>query len=224
MKRKKLFVLVTLCTFSFSCKKNSSTSQPPAAVPYMSITPNSSWQFQLTDNITVKTNTYVLTSTSRDTSIGGKNYHVFTNSTAGLSEYYNISGADYYNYRDLGVNFSSAKLEILYLKDNLKAGDTWQQSFTLNASGFPIPVTITNKIEEKSISRTVNGIAYNDVIHVSSTIASSFIPADKLVTDIHNYYAPKAGVIESTYSIDLNYPPIVNKINTKTILLSADIK
>ena len=223
MKIKKILSFLTLCIVAFSCKKNTTTTLPPAAVPYMSVTVNSTWQYQFTDNITAKTNNYILTSTNRDTSIGSKMYHVFTNSAAGLSEYYNVSGADYYNYRSLSANLGNSKLEILYLKDNQTEGSTWQQTSTLDVSGLTIPVTINNKIEEKGISRSVNGITYQDVIHVSSTISSDAIPSAKLVTDIHNYYAPKVGVIESTYKVMLNYI-IISNIDTKSILLSSDIK
>ena len=84
-------------------------------------------------------------------------------------------------------------------------------------------VTITNKIEEKDISKTVNGSNYNNVIHVSTGIAVGGIPAASLLTDIDYYYAPNYGMIENTSKINLNYFGIVNNSDFTTRLKNATL-
>jgi hypothetical protein len=82
-------------------------------------------------------------------------------------------------------------------------------------------VTITNKIEEKSIARTVNSVAYSNTIHVSSSISVTGIPPANLTSTINYYYAPRYGLIENTSKIDLNYFGIVSNTDVATKLKTA---
>ena len=224
MKKNPLFALLFAVIIFAACKKNDS-STPAAAVPFMTITPLSSWQYSLVNNRNSTTSNYSLTSTSRDTLINSRSYHVFTNSNGNSAEYYFRSGADYYNFRNLGATLGNTTIEALYLKDNTSVGGTWSQSTTIPTPiGFPIPVTLTFTCIEKGISKIVNGISYNDVIHIKTAITSTSIPAASLFTDIHNYYAPRVGAIESTNIIKLNFSGVADTTDTKTILLSSDIR
>ena len=226
MKRKQFFAVLIILSLHISCKKSSNESSgPPAPVPYMSITTSSTWQYKLDDNIGATSVNYLITATDRDTIVGSRTYKVFSNSSTAGSEYYHISSGNYYNYRNLGASLGNNKLEILYLKDNLNAGAKWEETFNLTIPGLPLPVSVKldNTIAEKGITRTVNGITYKDVIHVTTYLSSSAIPSSNLTSDIQNYYAPKVGAIETTYKLNLNYL-VIRNIDTKTILLSADIK
>ena len=224
MKNRKLALLILL-TVLFACKK-SSDSSTTVAEKYISVTSGSTWQMRLVDNTTAATTNYTVTSTNRDSTINGKAYHVFTNSNTGINEYNFISGNDYYTFRTLGLTLGSAQVETIYLKDNSSAGTTWAQTINLTVPGipFPVPITITYTIAEKGVSRTVNGIAYTNVIHVTMAISSSLVPSSGLTTDIQSYYAPKFGLIENTNKVNLNFSGFVQSTDTKTILLSADIK
>jgi len=215
----------TLLTGFCACKKSSDSTVVPSE-KYMSITAASTWQLRVVDNIATTTTNYTVTSTNRDSTISGRAYHVFTNSSTGSNEYYFISASDYYTFRTLGLTLANAQVETIYLKDNLSAGAVWTQTLSLTVPGvpFPVPVTITYTLAEKGISRTVNGIAYSNVIRVSTVISSSLIPAGGLTTDIQSYYAPKFGLIENTNKVNLNFMGLVQNTDTKTILLSADIK
>lgn len=223
--KKIYFALLALSALANGCKKSSSGVVVEAA-KYMSLTAASSWQYRTVNNITSSITNYSLTSTNRDSSINGKSYHVFINSTAGNSEYYLISGNDYYTFRTLGLALGNATFESLYLKDNLSVGQTWSQTLSLTVPGVPIavPITVTYTIMNTGINRTVNAIAYTDVIHVKTAITSSLVPPTGLVTDINNYYARKYGMIESTNILSLNYSGFVQNNNTSTLLLSSDIK
>ncbi len=222
----KLGAVLAITVIVISCKKNENTTTPPQADNYLNTSSGSSWNYHVTDNSgIVPANDYTLTSTSLDTSINGKSYHVFTNS-AGGSQYTTIIGHDYYQFDSLPTGISSAAIERLYLKDNLAAGDNWNQSITIPIPGsiIPIPFTVSNTISAVGISRTVNGIIYNDVIQVSTQISSLLIPAASLVTSIDSYYAKKYGLIENTSVVHLDFAGIIQDIDSQTILLSANLK
>ncbi len=223
--RNRYLAFFTLLLAVSACKK----SDPVVIVvadKYMSMTANSTWQMRVVDNVAVTTTNYTVTSTNRDSTIGSKAYHVFTNSNTGVNEYYFVSGNDYYTFRTLGLTLGSATIETIYLKDASAVGTTWTQSQNLTVPGIPflIPVTLTYKVEEKGITRTVNGTTYNNVIRISLALSSTLVPAASLTTDIQSYYAPKFGLIENTNKVNLNYSGFVQNTDTKTTLLSADIK
>ena len=225
MKRKLFFLFPVAVLFALSCKKDKGTpNPPPAADPYMTTTANSTWQYKLENYRTTTTTEYTVKATSGDSSINGRTYRIYERMDNGSHEYYNISGSDYYGFRDLGDNFGGTKLDILYLKDNLAVNDTWEQSFNVTLSGFTIPVKLTNTVKEKGSTRTVNGVAYSDVIFVETIISSSLIPASGLTSDIKSYYAPKVGNIETIYKIHLDYLGFTNDVDTKLTLLSSDLK
>ncbi|MDQ6844372.1 MAG: hypothetical protein M3Z92_08485 [Bacteroidota bacterium] len=225
-----LSIICLLSLIFVSCKKNdSSSTTTPSADNYITTSGGSSWNYHLIDSSTsvpVSSN-YTLTSTTRDSSINGKNYHVFTNSTGG-NQYQYLSGHDYYEYDSLAVaaNLNANAIERLYLKDDAALGATWSQNMNVSVPGsqIPVPFTISNSITEKGIQRTVNGISYSNVIHVSTAISSPFIPSASLVTSINSYYAPKFGLIENSNVIHLNFAGIVVDVKTTTTLMSATLK
>ncbi len=186
----------------------------------MTLAAGNTWTYEITNNITSATTTNIVSSTNRDSTIFGKVYHVFTNSNGAANDYYNITpvpvstGNDYYTFKNLSAALPNTTVETVYLKDNAALGFSW--SITVNValfSGVPttVPVTITNTIAAKGISRTVNGKVYTDVIHITTSIASTGLPLGAIVTDIQSYYAPKYGLIENK-----------NKIIVTTLLINTD--
>lgn len=209
---------------SVSCKKDGGTT--PAAEKFMTLTAGSTWNYKLTNNpsTTPVSSNYTLTATSNDSTANGRTYKIFTNSS-GPNEYYNITGSDYYTFRKLPDILGSSSVEVLYLKDNLNTGGTWSQTFPINYSGFTLQLTFSNKIAQKGISKTVNGITYTNVTDVETTLSVTGIPfAYTLTSDIHYYYAPKVGQIENKTKIDLTvtgFPP--TNFEQKTELQSSTI-
>lgn len=204
---------LALLVAGISCKKSSSGNQQPLVDPYMSQAAGNSWTYEQVNNITTLISTNIVTSTNRDSTINGKSYHVFTNSSGAVNDYYNITGNDYFTFRNL-VALGSSSVEHIYLKDNASAGTSWNQTITIAPfSGVPttVPLTITNTIAEKNITRNINGKTYDNVIHITTTLSSSGLPPGSLTTDIQTYYAPKYGMIESR-----------NKITT-TLLTGSNI-
>jgi hypothetical protein len=225
--KKLIFALLAICGTILSCKKDN-TSPPTENIKYMNFTANSTWNYDVLNNLTSLTTSYTLTSTSRDSTINGKTYHVFSNSSGSANEYYFLSGSDYYNFQNLPVTLSSNAIEDIYLKDNAAVNTSWSQSYAIMASGFPLTITIVNTIAEKGISKTVNSIAYTDVVHVTSALSVSVLgvplPAGAVTSDVQSFYAKKYGLIQSSNKIKINYSGIVSDTDQQTILKSSDLK
>jgi hypothetical protein len=209
-----------------SCKK-SETTPTPQQDSYLDTSAGNTWNYHVTDSsgIAPVIVDYTLTSTSRDSLINGRNYHVFTNSV-GSNDYFNNTGNDYYQFDSLPAGLGVATFERLYLKDNVAVGSNWTQtlSVTLPAVPIPVPVTLTNTVVEKGISKTVNGTSYSDVIHIQTSISSALIPSAALISDINTYYAKRYGLIQTRYSIQLDFMGITENVNTETYLASATLR
>ncbi len=220
-----LLSILTVSILGISCQKSDAPT-PAAAVKYMSLTAGSTWNYELTDNKLVTTTPFTITSTSKDSTINGKSYHVFTNSNGSANEYYNITGNDYYNFRSLPSALGGASVENIYLKDNAAVGASWSQSYPVTVTGVALNASLTNTITEKGISKIVKGVTYKDVIHVTTTVAiiGLPLPPGALTTDIHSYYAAKFGLIQSVNKISLNYAGIVNNTDQQTNLITTNIK
>ncbi|MGN6602290.1 MAG: hypothetical protein ACTHK8_07545 [Ginsengibacter sp.] len=221
---KTILSLLAVAVIFSACSKSNSSGSVSADV-YLNTNAGSSWSFTQTDETgTNPPANYTVTSTSKDTTVGSQKYHVFTYSYGG-SEYLGVDGNNYYQYDSIPVS-GGINIDRLYLKSNASAGDTWNQDFSLDIPGSPIPVplTVTNKIAEKGISRTVNGTQYSNVIHVTTTLSSALIPASSFTSSIDSYYAPNYGLIENTSVIQLNYQGLDENINVKTVLTGATLK
>ncbi len=225
--KKNIFTFLAILTVLISCKKETTA---PVTEPslYMSLTANSTWNYELTNNLTTLSQNYTLSSTNRDSTINGKAYHIFTKNNGGANEYYYISGNDYYTFQNLPATLISNPIENIYLKDNAVLNISWSQSFVITASGIPLTINIINAITEKGISKTVNGNVYNNVIHISSALSVSVLgvplPAGAVTSDIQSYYAEKYGLIQSKTKITINYNGINSNTDEETNLKSADIK
>ena len=220
---KTTFLLLAVTIVFSACQKNNSSTSVSTDV-YINTSAGSSWSYLQTDltNINPPSN-YKVTSTSNDTTINSRKYHVYNYSYGG-SEYLGVTGNDYYQYDSIPIS-GGINIERLYLKDNASTGTTWDQNFTLTIPGVPLPVplTVSNKIVEKGIDRTENGTTYSNVIHVSTTLSSALIPSSSLNSSIDSYYAPKYGLIENTTLFHLDYLGITQNVNIETKLLSATI-
>lgn len=221
------FALSIIC---FSCKKDSTPTPPATPVDkYMTFTAGSQWDFEKIANpssASPVTTNYSITSSNRDTTINAKQYHVFTNNSGGVSEYYYNSGNDYYVYRKLPADFGDTYVEIIYLKDNAAVGETWSQTYPINYSGVLIQVTLTNKIVERGLSQNINGKSYSDVIKVNTKLSATGIPLPFTLTDeINNYFAPKYGAIKEETKIDFTITGLpASKFEEDISLKSAILK
>ena len=225
MKKKSIFLLfASLSVLIFSCKKDNPDDQQ-GTESYMNMSAGSSrtYSFQQNNPPTPATS-YTLTPAGRDTSISGKSFAIFNNSNGSL-EYYNVTGNDYYSLINVPGGLTDQLFVNLYLKADQPVNASWVQNLNFDVPGIPFPVSLvlTNKIAEKNVTRTVNSIAYNNVIRVSTTISGNVgpLPITGLNSDINNYYAPKYGLIESSNIIGIDFQGVQDSTNTMTKLTSS---
>src|SRR5690242_13858533 len=222
---KKLLIILAAGFIFSSCKKDSSDNNNPSTDVYFNTAAGSSWSYHQTDLSGTNPDVdYTVTSTSGDTTINARKYHVYNYSYGG-NKYMGIEGKNYYEYDSIPIT-GGINIERLYLKEDAAKGDTWKQDFSLTIPGIPVAVALTvqNKIAEKGISKTVNQKTFSNVIHVTTTLSAAGIPDGALTTSIDSYYAPNYGLIENTTVIQLNYLGIVEDVNLKTELTSSDLK
>lgn len=225
MNKKKLFIIVTVLFMAGCSKKDNPDQKPPQPDVYINTNAGSTWTYHEdnSSNGTAIGSDYTVTSTSTDTSIGSRKYHVYSYSYGG-SRYLNISRHDYYQFDSIPVG-NGITVERLYLKDDAAVGASWDQQKNITVPGVPIPIPlkITNNIAEKGIKKTVNGVEYTDVIHVSSSISSPLITSG-FTSSIDSYFAPKYGLIENITKVDLDYMGLVQNVDLTTQLVSATLK
>lgn len=228
--KKLLFPSLFFALFAVSCEDDDVPTPPATADNYMSLTAGSTWNYELINNSMppATTTNYTITSTNRDSTVGTRTYHVFTNSSGSANEYYNISSDEYYNFRKLPSILGVNSVENLYLKDNVAVGQNWTQTYSFTLNGTPATLTVTHTIAEKGMSKTVNTTTYTDVIKVTTTLSATIsgvtVPATALTTDIQNFYAPKVGLINTINKIDINFFGIVDHTDQVINLKSSDIK
>lgn len=232
MKKLLSFVLAGFVLSFAACSDDDGGGGDTPAGPtlYMNIKPNSTWQYRATDSSSSGTNisNFTLTSTSADTIINGRSYHVYDHSTNGRVYNAIVSNNTYYTYQPLPLNISTDYYENLYLKSEAAINDSWVQNYNIpidfNGQQLSLAVAQTNRIAEKGITKTVNGVTYNNVIHVSSTLGMPPIPGYNLQSDLHFYYAPNAGLIHSNTFVVLNQPGNSTTVRNIVDLMSSDLK
>ena len=212
----KTLVIPAILVFVISCGKTKTPPPVTQAATYLTISAGSSWTFrQIDSSVTTPTTVnYTLTSTSRDTAINSKSYHIYNQSNSGLL-YLSVVGNNYYEFDSLPAVFGAGVFENLYLKENAAVGTSWTQNQSVNISNlpFPIPVTLTYNIAGTGMTMVLNNITYTNVIHVVTTVTSSLIPGSGLSSNINSYYAKKYGLIQSSTKINLDYMGLVQNVN-----------
>ena len=219
-----------IASMASSCKKDDVVT--PGISKFITTSPGTTWDYQSTDNSTSVVSTYTRTSTSRDTTISNKTYHIFNNtdSSGTTDAFYNNTDNDYYQFSTLAAGLDP--IDLHYLNDAAVAGGSWNQSFSVPVPNSPIPglmltIRINYSVVEKGTSLVVNGKTYTDVIKVKSdiTIDPIFGLSVTTTSNIYNYYAPKYGLIKSDFNLiaSLNGSEVINT-NTTDLLMSSSIQ
>jgi len=208
--KKVLFGGIFLSLMALSCSKDGDDegTPDPNTATYLNSANASSWTYKTVDNTGVAPETeYTLLSTNRDSTINGKTYHVYVNSGTGESEYNAKVGNDYYIFTALPDELGGENEENLYLKAAGGVNSSWLQTYDLSGMGFPISAKIVHTIIEKGITRTVNSVVHNNVIHVKTDVVLIGVPPGTITfsTDIHEYYAPNYGMIETRTKINVDF-------------------
>ena len=195
MKKILFGTLVLSSILLFSCGKDETGPAVPA-VSYLTVTPGQIRTFENKDSISGAVTVVTQTTSTTDTSVGGKSYRIFNNSN-GTNEYFAVSGNDYYTLYNLPAGISTEPIELLYLKATGTVGSTWSQNYSFNVPGVPIaiPVKFTHTIKETGLTKTTGSLTHTDVIRVETKISSTLLSIN---SDIQTYCAPKYGVVYMT--------------------------
>lgn len=237
--RKILIFAIITCFFTLSCKKKTVTTTT-AATTFLNSTAGSVWNYKTYDSTTSQETTYSLTSTNMDSMVNGRIYHVFSNTSQSgtTSEYYNITGNEYYQYAEVIPQQSA--IEQKYLIDNVNTGTSWTTPFftqiDVQGNAVTITGTIKNTIEEKGGSLSLNGTNYNNIIKVKTELLNVSISVPiignltpTIVQNSHSYYAPKYGMVKKDLQlqVSVDVPTMgtqeVINTNTSTILMYSTI-
>lgn len=207
-----------------ACKKE--TGGSGSTTTFLPGNANSTWTYESKNFVNSTTATLLMTKTSKDSSINGRTYKVYTISGSS-NAYYLQSGTDYYQFSTFAG--TTSKVEWFYLKSNAASGATWDQDITITIAGIgSVTAKLTSRVEAKGISYTVGGKTYTDVVQIKSTIGPLNIPGLPVpitpVSDITSYYANNVGRIYSRSKVNFTIPtvPAVN-IDEETTLKSYSI-
>lgn len=239
MKIKLFSVLLAASVLVFTqCKKDDGGSDTPTAIKdYAPLTAGSTFSFRNIVSTSTVTDTanYTLTVGGADTVYNGRTYKRLTGSDTSVRFMAKV-GTNYYQLATFAA-LNTGVFENYYLNDSVPVNTTWPQtiSFTYNIAGAPtnLTATLNYKIAERGMSRTVNSIAYSNVIRVSfSGIAVTGAPIPVNITATgDSYYAQGFGLIESTLSVPQQNivvfgTPVgtIPQYNSKEILLSSNVK
>lgn len=195
------------------CKKDDSATNAPAG-NFSPSTTGSSWTYKYTENSV--SNTIKITATENSKIVNGKSYQILV-SDFGDTTYQAKKGNDYYrlsSFPAIGIN----SFEELYLKDDKPVNDTWAGgTATFNFMGVNITANLADTIKGKGESRTVNGVAFNNVTHVSVGIAAF----GSTIGQGNFYYQEGVGLIEDNILIT---PPAGASYSSKEEIVSYQIK
>jgi hypothetical protein len=220
------YLVIALTVFFAACTKDNNNGGSTNTTTYQPITAGSTWQYELDDKLTTMKSEFTLTATSKDSSINGRNYTVFTNSSGGNDYYYN-DGSNYYQFG--GIAGITGNTELLYLKSSVAAGSQWEETKTADITGLgSASVKLTYTLVEKIPSLTVETKTYTEVLHVKVQLSNLNVggfPLTIASQDLHFYYAPNIGRIKDQVKLTIN-PPIGSAINVdnETNLKSYTIK
>lgn len=220
--KKYFLVFTTALSFLFSCKKSDTTAT--TADTYLPNSIGSNWTYQITTP-PATVNTVKFTVSNRDTTANSKSYNVITGSN-GTNQYYNKTGNDYFTLRTVGT---SGSLELLFLKDNVNAGATWNTSQVLTGlTGLPggitsVTIVTAYTLQEKGSTRTILTKLYTDVIKVRADLSATVPLFGSLSFGFAEFYFSKnIGLIES--NIQIANPAAGININEVYRLQSHEIK
>lgn len=171
---------------------------------YFPLTQNSYWTYEDDAGDTLKT---VVSGTATK---AGKTYQRFiTTYESGPPNdtvfYRKDAAGSYYTFVDtagfgsLGLNFTVAGLDVLFLKNSLTTGATWNSDFNATLSGFPVTIRFKSTCVNANTTVTANGVTYTNVYQISSVIQ---VGAAGTFTDLFSlpdsYYAKGVGLVQAS--------------------------
>ena len=173
--------LVSSTCFISSCTKDVITPAGNTNGQYLNSNKGSSWVYTIdsagnTSNVVVTDSTVMAF---------GKKFTNFHNTYPSGTVYRN-----FYTYQDgqysmMITSAAGSQQELIYLKDNVKEGDKWNNTVTPVST----PLLYEYEVTGIGLSKMVNSLTFSDVVRVHCSIISINYESEA-------YYAPKVGLIE----------------------------
>lgn len=171
MKFRHIVLAAGITFLFFSCSKDKSY-EPDQNHPalkdstFQPVSAGSSWHY-----LDTLQGNFTLTSTDRDTTMEGVNYHIFQSkpdTAATLTPIY--FGKLKTSYFGRGLVSQLQDINLLYLKDTT-VNSTWSQTILVSVPVFgSVAATITSQLVAVNTTRTVEGKSYNNVSQVTFKI------------------------------------------------------
>jgi hypothetical protein len=176
-----LVIAITTTFVMSSCTPDKTTPAVNTNGQYLNSNKGSSWVY----TIDSAGNTSKVEVTDSTVMAFGKKFTNFHNTYPSGTVYRN-----FYTYQDgqysmMITSAAGTQQELIYLKDNVKVGDKWNNTVT------PVSTQLLYEYEVIGIGLTkmVNTLTFSDVVKIHCTISSINYESDA-------YYAPKVGLIE----------------------------
>ncbi|MER3464405.1 MAG: hypothetical protein C4329_08350, partial [Chitinophagaceae bacterium] len=192
----------TTCTFTVTVTGSTTVGE------YFYTTANSWWSY---DNVPSPPDT-LKTTVSGTGSFLGNTYQKFTSvyqNGPTTNDYYrkDVATGSFYRlfdttgsgYAALGVMFAQRYYDILFLKNVLQNGDTWNNDITITYNSLPATLRLKFTCVSNNMTVTVNGNTFNNVYQISTQalagIAGTFTPIGGTA---NAYYCKGIGLIKSS--------------------------
>ena len=209
---KNIIFCIAFAFVFISCKKAAVTpAYMESADLYQPGNVGSYWIYR--NDTTSLANLDTMTVTSQDTVIDGAFFRVVLGTPSKKKSYFNRFQGNYYVYNfasfigenDTLKSFigSIDRVKFLFMKDNVKVGDTWSDEFTDDSKKYKI----TYKIVETDAAKMVDGVSFANVATVKMTFFQGVSIAGPLgttyfsipgVDPVYHYYAKRIGLIRSS--------------------------
>jgi hypothetical protein len=167
----------TTCAFVVTVENDSTpTNPPPATGEYFPMTQGSWWSYDDGTGDTLKT------TVSGTTVIAGKTYSNFVDSYEGIPDtdtsFYrkdNSTGFFYLNedlsvLAALGITMSQPRADVLFMKNSLTTGATWNSDHAGTASGIPVTVRFKFNVLNANATTTIGSNTFTNVYQVQLTL------------------------------------------------------
>lgn len=188
-----------------------------STLDYFPRTAGSNWSYQYDDTAD---DSLFVRATSNIVTHNGSNFTAFEgtdDASLGFFEYgdFRKNGSDYYSYIEL-VDDDTTKvipLEYIFLKDNVPANTSWQSpAVNVTLSGIPLSLRINLTLEQKDITVTVNGTAYDSTMAVAERYevlvpgTTNWIDLTDQAGYFKSYYAKGVGLIKADAFFEAGNP------------------
>jgi len=174
-------VLVSSTCFISSCTKDVITPAVNTNGQYLNSNKGSMWDY----TIDSAGNTSKVEVTDSIVMAFGKRFTNFHNTYPSGTVYRN-----FYTYQDgqysmMITSAAGTQQELIYLKDNVKVGDKWNNTVTPVST----PLLYEYEVTGIGLNKMVNTLTFSEVVKVHCTISSINYQSDA-------FYAPKVGLIQ----------------------------